>query len=109
MPKTDRMYAGIVQGMLVSATGGEKFFRETVNGLAVNETDFRARLDSSVEADRMVAAGVVSLTALVRQWVLAHLLWNPDLDANALTDIFLAGYYGPRTGAAGAAGTPGAN
>ena len=72
MPKTDRMYAGIVQGMLVSATGGEKFFREVVSGLAVNEADFRARLDSSVETDRMVAAGVVSLTALVRQWVLAQ-------------------------------------
>jgi len=36
----------------------------------------------------------------LRQWVLAHLLWNPDLDANALTDTFLAGYYGPHTGAA---------
>ncbi|HOE60721.1 MAG TPA: DUF4838 domain-containing protein [Kiritimatiellia bacterium] len=36
----------------------------------------------------------------LRQWVLAHLLWNPDLDADALTDTFLAGYYGPRTGAA---------
>lgn len=72
MPKTGRMYAGIVQGMLVCATGGEKFFRETVNGLTLNETDFRARLDSSVEADRMVGAGVVSLTALLRQWVLAQ-------------------------------------
>jgi hypothetical protein len=30
----------------------------------------------------------------LRAWVLAKLLWNPQLDANVLIDEFLAGYYG---------------
>ncbi len=31
----------------------------------------------------------------LRAWLLAHLMWNPDLDENALIDEFLSGYYGP--------------
>ncbi|MBN1489055.1 MAG: DUF4838 domain-containing protein [Phycisphaerae bacterium] len=31
----------------------------------------------------------------LRAWVLARLLWDPSLDANALIDEFLDGYYGP--------------
>lgn len=31
----------------------------------------------------------------LRAWLLAHLMWNPDLDENALIDEFLVGYYGP--------------
>jgi hypothetical protein len=30
----------------------------------------------------------------LRAWLLAKLLWNPETDAAALTDEFLAGYYG---------------
>ncbi len=30
----------------------------------------------------------------LRQWVIAHLLWNPERDAGALVDEFLVGYYG---------------
>ena len=30
----------------------------------------------------------------LRAWVLAHLMWNPDRDENALIDEFLKGYYG---------------
>lgn len=33
--------------------------------------------------------------AELRAWVLAKLLWNPKLDAQALIDEFLVGYYGP--------------
>jgi len=31
----------------------------------------------------------------LRAWLLAHLMWDPSLDENQLTDEFLAGYYGP--------------
>ena len=31
----------------------------------------------------------------LRAWVLAHLLWNPEADERALTEEFMAGYYGP--------------
>lgn len=31
----------------------------------------------------------------LRSWVLAKLLWNPNLDGQKLIDQFLAGYYGP--------------
>ena len=31
----------------------------------------------------------------LRAWLLAHLMWNPKLDENALIDEFLRGYYGP--------------
>ena len=31
----------------------------------------------------------------LRAWVIAKLLWNPDLDANLLIQEFLDGYYGP--------------
>ncbi len=31
----------------------------------------------------------------LRAWLLAHLMWNPELDGNALIDEFLQGYYGP--------------
>ncbi|HPG65276.1 MAG TPA: DUF4838 domain-containing protein [Candidatus Hydrogenedentes bacterium] len=31
----------------------------------------------------------------LRAWVLAHLMWNPDRDENALINEFLDGYYGP--------------
>lgn len=31
----------------------------------------------------------------LRAWLIAHLLWNPDSDENALIDEFLSGYYGP--------------
>ena len=30
-----------------------------------------------------------------RQWIIAHLLWNPDLDEKELTRKFFDGYYGP--------------
>jgi len=33
--------------------------------------------------------------ALLKAWVLAKLLWNPNRDANALIREFLHGYYGP--------------
>jgi len=33
--------------------------------------------------------------AELRAWVLAKLLWNPSLDAQALIDEFINGYYGP--------------
>jgi len=33
--------------------------------------------------------------ALLKAWVLAKLLWNPNRDANALIHEFLNGYYGP--------------
>jgi len=36
----------------------------------------------------------------LRHWVLSHLLWNPELDADQLIDTFLTGYYGEKTGAA---------
>ncbi|TWU28776.1 DUF4838 domain-containing protein [Novipirellula artificiosorum] len=31
----------------------------------------------------------------LRAWLLAHLMWNPDQDEEALIDEFLRGYYGP--------------
>ena len=31
----------------------------------------------------------------LRNWVLSKLLWNPELDPNALRDEFVAGYYAP--------------
>lgn len=31
----------------------------------------------------------------LRSWLTARLLWNPDLDSNALIDEFLNGFYGP--------------
>ena len=31
----------------------------------------------------------------LRAWLVSKLLWNPDQDAGALIDEFLAGYYGP--------------
>lgn len=31
----------------------------------------------------------------LRAWVLAHLMWEPERDADALIDAFLQGYYGP--------------
>jgi hypothetical protein len=31
----------------------------------------------------------------LRTWLLAHLMWNPNLDQDKLTDEFLQGYYGP--------------
>jgi len=33
--------------------------------------------------------------AELRAWVLAKLLWNPNLDGDALTNEFIEGYYGP--------------
>ena len=33
--------------------------------------------------------------AELKAWVLAHLLWNPDLDDAALVEEFVRGYYGP--------------
>ena len=32
----------------------------------------------------------------MRNWVLSHLLWNPEADENQLIDEFLAGYYGKK-------------
>ena len=32
----------------------------------------------------------------MRNWVISHLMWNPDLDENALIDEFLVGYYGEK-------------
>ena len=31
----------------------------------------------------------------LRAWLIAHLLWNPDIDEDAHINEFLAGYYGP--------------
>lgn len=31
----------------------------------------------------------------LRQWLIGHLLWNPDLDEQALIREFVEGYYGP--------------
>jgi len=36
--------------------------------------------------------------AELRAWVLAKLLWDPDLDEDKLREEFLAGYYGPAAG-----------
>lgn len=36
-----------------------------------------------------------SCFARLRSWVIARLLWNPQLDEAKLVDEFLAGYYGP--------------
>ena len=36
--------------------------------------------------------------AEMRAWMLAKLLWNPELDAAKLREEFLAGYYGPAAG-----------
>ena len=33
-----------------------------------------------------------------RSWVIAHLLWNPDLDENALWNEFFVNYYGSKAG-----------
>lgn len=35
----------------------------------------------------------------LRNWVLSHLMWNPDLDENVLYDEFMNGYYGKEVGA----------
>ena len=35
----------------------------------------------------------------LRDWVIAKLLWNPDLDQRVLENEFLNGYYSPRVGA----------
>jgi hypothetical protein len=32
----------------------------------------------------------------MRNWVISHLMWNPELDENRLIDEFLAGYYGEK-------------
>ncbi len=37
--------------------------------------------------------------AELRAWLLAKLLWNPDLDAAKLQEEFIRGYYGPAAGA----------
>lgn len=34
----------------------------------------------------------------LRQWVIGHLLWNPERDAEQLKNEFLVGYYGPSAG-----------
>jgi hypothetical protein len=39
--------------------------------------------------------------AELKAWVLAKLMWNPDLDGTALIREFLAGYYGPAAGPIG--------
>jgi len=36
--------------------------------------------------------------AELRAWMLAKLLWDPDLDEGSLREDFLAGYYGPAAG-----------
>jgi hypothetical protein len=35
----------------------------------------------------------------LRHWLISHLLWNPASDEKRLTDTFLMGYYGEKTGA----------
>ena len=40
------------------------------------------------------SAGIDSEFQRMRAYVVAHLMWNPDLDARALTVEFLDGYYG---------------
>lgn len=32
----------------------------------------------------------------MRNWIVSHLMWNPDLDEEKLMDEFLNGYYGPK-------------
>jgi hypothetical protein len=32
----------------------------------------------------------------MRNWIISHLMWNPELDENRLIDEFLAGYYGEK-------------
>jgi hypothetical protein len=49
------------------------------------------------QGDSLCAAGDF---VRLRHWVLSHLLWNPGLDERQLTDTFLKGYYGEKTGAA---------
>lgn len=49
------------------------------------------------QGDALCAAGDF---VRLRHWVLSHLLWNPGLDERQLTDTFLKGYYGEKTGAA---------
>ena len=49
------------------------------------------------QGDALCAAGDF---VRLRNWVISHLLWNPDLDADRLMDTFLTGYYGEKTGPA---------
>ena len=42
--------------------------------------------------------GIADLGDL-RAWLVSKLLWNPDLDTNALINEFLNGYYGPTASA----------
>ena len=44
------------------------------------------------QGDALCSAG--SFAAL-EHWMLSHLLWNPDRDADRLRDEFIRGYYGP--------------
>lgn len=61
--------------------------------LADNLRTFRANGASQVyeEADN---EGPHAESAELKAWMLAHLMWNPDLDWRALRDRFIDGYYG---------------
>ena len=48
------------------------------------------------QGDALCAAGDF---VRLRDWLISHLLWNPDLDEDRLIDTFLMGYYGEKTGA----------
>lgn len=41
------------------------------------------------------SGGLVSEFYELRQYIIAKLLWNPDLDVDAIIDDFVNGYYGP--------------
>ncbi len=42
--------------------------------------------------------GIAADFAILRAWVISHLLWNPDLDANRLIAEFMTAYYGDAAG-----------
>ncbi len=41
------------------------------------------------------SGGLMSEFVELRSYIIAKLLWNPDLDVDLLMDDFLNGYYGP--------------
>ena len=58
--------------------------------------DLRFLRDNGVRAvfEQGTGLGECSDLAPLRQWLLSRLMWNPDLDQEALCDEFLKGYYG---------------
>ncbi len=58
--------------------------------------DLRFLRDNGVRAvfEQGTGLGECSDLAPLRQWLLSRLMWNPDLDQEALCEEFLKGYYG---------------